>query len=201
MQKSTKITVSVIALILILLILFVLFFHKAEAPKNVSESKTYVDISSGISLQAPNGLNYQSSSNGLSLVFATTSPYAHTHLLQEIRIDIDLPSKECLESDGGPVSSTSTVVINGVSFERETWSGVGLGNLYQGIDYKTVRDDGYCYRVSFFTHSTNGEGFYTDNQAQIKTVDAQQAVDIKNLFALFDQIAGTIKFSSDKVKF
>lgn len=145
-------------------------------------------------MRAPADLTLASTTSGLSLVFATTTPYVHTHLLHELRIDIAAPAVDCVSTEDGVVGSSTIIAINGVNFERERWSGAGLGNLYQGIDYTTVRNS-LCYRVTLFTHSTNGEGFYTDNPVQIQKIDALQAADIRDLFALFDQIAGTIKFT------
>jgi hypothetical protein len=198
-NKFIKIIVGVIALVMVAVLIYVLFFDKAQAPQNSNQSipstwVTYTDTGSGITLHAPANLVLAISSTGLSLIFATTTPYVHTHLLHELRIDIDAPAIDCVSTGDGVIGSSTIVAINGVNFEREEWSGVGLGNLYQGIDYTVVRN-GLCYQVTLFTHSTNGEGFYTDDQAQIKKIDALQATDIKNLFSLFDQIAGTIKFT------
>lgn len=200
MKTYTKIIVYLVVLTAVAVVVYATIFRKAEAPQSVNVNQstpsswvTYNNTRSGVSLQAPAGLTIATSSSGLSLIFATTTPYVHTHLLHELRIDIDNPAIDCVSTNGGDVSSSTIVVINGVNFERETWSGVGLGNLYQGIDYVTVRN-GSCYRIGLFTHSTNGEGFYTDDQVQIKKIDALQAMDIKDLFALFDQVAGTIEF-------
>jgi hypothetical protein len=115
-------------------------------------------------------------------------------LLHELRIDIVTPAVDCVSVGGGVIGTSTTVVINGVNFERENWSDVGAGNLYQGIDYTTIRN-GLCYQVTLFTHSTNGEGFYGSDADQIKKIDALQAMDIRSLFALFDQVARTIKFT------
>jgi hypothetical protein len=201
MKKLTKIIIGIIVLIIVAVLVYVVFFKKAQAPQDINPNQsipsswvTYNDSVSGISLKAPAGLTVATSSTGLSLVFATTTPYVHTHLLHELRIDIATPAVDCISTNSDSVSSSTPAAINGVDFERETWSGVGLGNLYQGIDYTVVRN-GLCYRVGLFTHSTNGEGFYSNDPVQIKKIDALQAMDMRAMLALFDQIAGTIKFA------
>ena len=191
MKKLLRIFGGTALLVLIAVFVYMSFFNKVEAPQGW---QNYADTVSGITLQAPVGLTVATSTSGLSLIFATTSPYVHTHLLHELRIDIATPAVDCVSTEGGYIGTSTKVTINGIIFERQNWDDVGAGNLYQGIDYTAVVG-GSCYRVSLFTHSTNGEGFYTDNAEQIKKVDAQQAADIKALFALFDQVAGTIRFT------
>lgn len=201
MKNTTKVVIGLILAIMIALVIFAWFFDRAQAPQVVvpvqtipANWKIYNDPVSGVSLQAPSGLTLATSSTGLSLIFATTTPYVHTHLLQELRIDIATPATDCVSTESGLISATSTKIINGISFERGTWGEAAAGNLYQGIDYTTIRN-GLCYRVGLFTHSANGEGLYGSDPDQIKKVDALQAIDIQDLFALFDQIATTIKFT------
>jgi hypothetical protein len=201
MKKLTKVIIGLVVLVVIAVLIYVLFFEKAEAPQVVLPNQpipsswvTYTDTNSGISLQAPASLTIASTTNGLSLIFATTTPYVHTHLLHEVRVDIATPAVDCVSTDGGVIGTSTRVAINGVNFERENWSDIGAGNLYQGADYTTIRN-GLCYRVGLFTRSTNGEGFYSNDPVQIQKIDALQAIDIKDLFALFDQVAETIKFT------
>lgn len=191
MKKLFRIFEGVALLVLISIFVYVSFFNKAEAPQGW---QTYSDSVSGITLQAPVGLTVATSTSGLSLIFATTTPYVHTHLLHELRIDIATPAVDCVSTEGDYVGVPTNVAVNGVVFERQEWDGVGAGNLYRGIDYTAVKG-GSCYRVSLFIHSTNGEGFYTNDAEQIKKVDAQQAADIKALFAFFDQIIETVRFT------
>jgi len=192
MGKTTKIIAGVIVVIIAVLAGYVLFFEKAQAPEVVWQ--TYTDTASGVSLQAPAGLAVSTSTSGLSLNFATTTPYVHTHLLHELRIDIATPDVDCISTQSGLISTTTTKVINGVNFERGSWGEAAAGNLYEGIDYTTIRNN-LCYRIGLFTHSANGEGLYGGTPEQIKKIDALQAADIKDLFALFDQIATTIRFT------
>ncbi len=210
MKNTTKIIVALILAIIVAFAVYALFFEKAQAPQvdNINTSvptdwQTYTDPSTGISLQAPADFTVEnhdpafSDANLFLLVIPTTTPYVNTHLLHEALIAIDPATTTCStevsEMDGRPASSTQAT-INGVDFTRTPTGGVGAGNIYQGIDYTTNRNS-LCYRVTLFTHSTNGEGFYSNDPVQIKKIDALQAIDIKELFMLFDQIALTIKFT------
>lgn len=200
MKKSTKIIIATIVLILVIVAFYVIIFEEVEAPQAILPNQSipadwiaYRDDNSGVTLKAPRGLILATSSTGLSLIFSTTTPYVNTHLLHELRIDIATPAVDCVSTGESMVGTSTKVVINGLDFEKQNWSGVGLGNLYQGVDYTIIRNS-MCYQVSLFTHSTNGEGFYTNDATQIAKVDAQQKLDIDALFKLFDQVAGTIKF-------
>ena len=200
MKNTTKIVIAVIVAIILAIVVYVMFFDEVKAPQVVVPGQTipanwvtYSDPKTGINIQAPSGLMSTSTDVGFSLIFATTTPYVHTHLLHELRIDINNFGTDCPAVED-QVSTTTVVVVNGVNFERQNWSGVGAGNLYQGINY-TTGVSGSCYRISLYTHSTNGEGFYTNDQVQIKKIDALQVIDIRDLFALFDQIATTVKFT------
>jgi hypothetical protein len=206
MNKLTKIIIGLVILIIVIGLIYVLFFEKAQAPQNVNINqsiptswKIYTDTISGISLRVPADFTAENHNSAFSdanlflLVIPTSTPYVHTHLLHEALIAIDVPTTTCPVEEQDIFASSTQANINGVSFTRTTTEGVGAGNIYQGIDYTTTRS-GLCYRISLFTHSTNGEGFYSNDPVQIKKVDALQAMDIKDLFSLFDQIARTIKF-------
>jgi len=202
MKTLAKVIVGIVAVLVVMGLVYVLFFEKAEAPLTPSDWAVYTESISGISFRAPisfnvvnNGKSVFTGADVFSLIIPTTTPFVNTHLLHEARIDIDTPTTTCVQSETLEGSASSTqVTINGVKFARLLTGGVGAGNLYQGIDYTTTRNN-LCYRVSLFTHSTNGEGFYTGDAAQIAQVAAQQAKDISALFKLFDQIVTTIKFT------
>ena len=207
MSKSTKIIIGILVAMAVALVILLVFFDKAQAPQNTvinqpipSDWQTFTDPISGISLQAPSdltatsGINIFSGTKTFSLIIPTTTPYVNTHLLHEARIDVDTPTTTCAEQPQNGQASSTQVTIDGVIFTRILTGDVGAGNLYQGIDYTTTRN-GFCYSVSLFTHSTNGEGFYTNDKIQIQKIDALQKIDIQDLFTLFDQSASTIKFT------
>ncbi len=210
MKTLTKIILGIIVIAIVVAVVYAMFFGKAGAPTIDNASgipsswKTYTVKSYDLSLQAPADFKLiinQGLADGNDPIYnptfflniPTTTPYFHTHLINESYVLVDQGDVACSQSNA-EVTSSNQVTINGTTFTRTTTSGVGAGQLYQGIDYATTKN-GTCYRIFLFTHSTNGEGFYTDNAAQIKQVDAQQAQDMTALFKLFDQIAGTIKFS------
>ena len=210
MKILTKVIVGIVAILVVVGLVYILFFEKVGAPtihENVSQIssdwKTYTDPVTNLSLQAPADFSVKKHNSEYSfadlflLEIPTTTPYVHTHLVHLALIGINTPGYTCATAENyGPFASTTQFIINGVSFTRTANNGVGAGNLYQTIDYSTNRN-GLCYNVGLYIHSTNGEGFYTDDAAQIAQVDAQQKADITALFKLFDQIASTIKFTKN----
>ena len=209
MKTLTKFVIGIILAFIVATFVWALFFGRAGAPtinKVVSSGVpadwvTYTDPNDYLSIKAPadfkvtQGHIMFSQQSPLRLIVPTTTPYFHTHLTDEVYVQVDWDDVACYEaSNQNGIIATTSVQIDGVIFERRTTSDVGAGQLYQGVDYMTTKN-GVCYNVFLFTHSTNGEGFYTDNAAQIARVDAQQKADITALFKLFDQVAGTIKFT------
>jgi murein DD-endopeptidase MepM/ murein hydrolase activator NlpD len=65
-----------------------------------------------------------------------------------------------------PLGSTSiletseTVVINGISFLKETGGDAGAGNIHQWVAYSTLRDNA-CVSLDFILHSLNPGNFAT----------------------------------------
>lgn len=59
---------------------------------------------------------------------------------------------DCYASFNGGENSSSTVVINGITFHKIDESGAGAGNYYDGVRYATVKGDS-CYNVALFMHS------------------------------------------------
>jgi hypothetical protein len=61
---------------------------------------------------------------------------------------------QCLTADasGGPITATSSVVINGIHFTVFTSTGVGAGNYYETTSYRTLHA-GKCYAMEYTIHS------------------------------------------------
>jgi hypothetical protein len=155
--------------------------------------KTYSFAQSNLTLRAPTDFAEQTVSDGVELVIPTTTPYFRTNLTHEAYIEIYLPTTTCVKN-GDVYSSQATTTFNGISYSRGVWSGAGAGNLYQGIDYTTSRN-GLCQEITLYTHGTDGEGFYTGDQALIQKDDSEQKQDMANIFNLADQIMGTVTLS------
>ena len=52
------------------------------------------------------------------------------------------------------LTKTTPVTIAGKTFQRATWSGVGAGNLYEGVSYFGAKDAG-CLLMTGYLHSCN----------------------------------------------
>jgi membrane-bound inhibitor of C-type lysozyme len=78
----------------------------------------------------------------------------------------------CLEATNGEVAA-GTVVINGLTFDKFTFSSPGAGNLYDTTSYRLVRDN-QCYAIEYTIHSTQlanypaSMGIKAFNQATIQ---------------------------------
>lgn len=57
-------------------------------------------------------------------------------------------------SAGGPEYNVGEANINGIDFVRSERTGVGLGNAYQQIFYRTTHN-GVCYEIIFHMHSSS----------------------------------------------
>ena len=86
----------------------------------------------------------------------------------------------CRTSLSGVVQSSETVLLNGISFLKETGMDGAAGNLYDWVAYSTVRDTA-CISLGFTLHSLNPGAFPTP--PVIFDKDAESAV--------FGQIAAT----------
>lgn len=78
------------------------------------------------------------------------------------------------------VSSSETVLINGISFLKEVGGDAAAGNLYQFVAYSTLRDN-ICVSLSFVLHSLNPGNFSTPPPAFDYAVES----------AVFGQIVST----------
>ena len=194
-MKKSSLTTLIIAVIAIIIIFFIFRPETSHSPITTLGANwtTFHDPISGSSFDAPKDFTEIPANSGYILQIATTTPYFNTHLINEAYIKIDAPSAVCVESDLVPKSTSTSVTIAGQTFTRVETSDVGAGQLYRCIEYTTTRG-GNCYKISLFTHSTNGEGFYSNNAAQIAQVDAAHAADMAHIFGLFDQIVATVRF-------
>ncbi|MFA5062047.1 MAG: hypothetical protein WC526_02790 [Patescibacteria group bacterium] len=59
---------------------------------------------------------------------------------------------DCYASFNGGENSSSTVTINGITFNKIDESGAGAGNYYEDVRYAVVKGDS-CYNVALFMHS------------------------------------------------
>ncbi len=125
---------------------------------------------------------------------APIKSYFRTILADEAYFTAYAPTSTCPVSEGETFSATSTIkTSDGLAINKVSWSGVGAGQLYKGVDY-TILKSGLCYKLSLYTHSANGAGFYFNDATMIKNTDATHSEDMANFVALVDTIVTTFKF-------
>jgi hypothetical protein len=66
---------------------------------------------------------------------------------------------------GGDETVVGEVNIGGIPFVHSEAVGLGAGNAYEQTYYRTVQE-GYCYEVTFFVHSTNIGNYPPDSGVQ-----------------------------------
>ncbi len=55
---------------------------------------------------------------------------------------------------GGPETVLGETTVNGVDFTKSEATGVGAGNIYEQVYFRTVYD-GSCYEITYFVHYGN----------------------------------------------
>lgn len=126
-----------------------------------------------------------------SVYFISGRPF---QLTSEANLSLYKPQGACSTSQGSRVIDEADIRAGNVVFKKQSWSDVGAGQLYKGVDYTTIKG-GLCYRVSLFTHSANGAGLFTNDQAEIKRIEDENKMEMQNLFSTSDQIVSTFKFT------
>jgi murein DD-endopeptidase MepM/ murein hydrolase activator NlpD len=81
------------------------------------------------------------------------------------------------------LETSGTVIINGITFLKETGQDAGAGNLHQWIAYSTARDN-VCVSLDFVLHSLNPGNFPTP----------PPVFDFGTEAAVFEQIVGTYRW-------
>lgn len=109
--------------------------------------------------------------------------YFRTDLPRDIHLTVYSPSKTCTYLQRESISVGSLVAKNNVLFSKNEFVDVGVGQLYRGLYYTTMKD-GECYVIELFTHSTNGAGLLTDNLDEIKRLDSLHAEDMEKFSCL-----------------
>ncbi|RPI93661.1 MAG: hypothetical protein EHM40_09075, partial [Chloroflexi bacterium] len=70
------------------------------------------------------------------------------------------PCQSPLSSTSRPGSPTETVVINGISFLKQTGGDAGVGHLHEWVGYSTTHNN-TCISMDFMLHSLNAGNFET----------------------------------------
>jgi len=86
------------------------------------------------------------------------------------------------ESGGGPEQVIGEEVINGYTFVHSTSDGAGAGNYYQQEIFRMV-NNGVCYEVIYFMHSTNVGNYPAGTVAEFNRDALMQK--FNNIFSTF----------------
>ena len=93
---------------------------------------------------------------------------------------------DCYDNFSGGPATTSTVVMNGVTYRVASFSGAGAGNFYETKSYHTVHG-GACWVVEYTIHSSQ-IGNYPP-EYKLMPFDRAKAVQV------LDRMIGTFKFT------
>jgi hypothetical protein len=77
---------------------------------------------------------------------------------------------------GGPESVLGEASVNGVNFTKSEATGVGAGNIYEQVYYRTVHN-GSCYEVTYFVHYGNIGNYPPDTVTEFDRTALYQQLD------------------------
>ncbi|HSB02640.1 MAG TPA: CARDB domain-containing protein, partial [Anaerolineales bacterium] len=98
------------------------------------------------------------------------------------------PCQSPLSASSPPGSPTETVVINGISFLKQTGGDAGAGNLHEWVAYSTLKNND-CISIDFVLHSLNPDNFATPIPVFDKAAES----------AVFAQVMSTFTWSSSPI--
>lgn len=152
----------------------------ASIPNGASWA-TYCSPSYGFGFRYPPGtLNHTEQFDQIALPFAPG-----TNLVEKLlAVVVKEGATDCSAANASPYQdngpTSEMVTFNGVPFKKESYAGVGAGNLYESVTYSTLRGQ-TCLGLTFTLHSGNLGNYATPPAAFDK--DAESAV--------FEQIMAT----------
>jgi hypothetical protein len=139
-----------------------------DPPGTVSQTFDYADPQGRFTLSysddfAPayyNGGEITKTAPAISLQYIDTEQFSSTNL-GEVYFFIgwsDDPQQvsTCTQpaSLGGPEAVLGETTVNGINFTKSEATGVGAGNVYEQVYYRTVHN-GSCYEITYFVHYGN----------------------------------------------
>jgi hypothetical protein len=183
------------------------FSQMAYAPtiqndqNNISGSaadwKTYQDKASGFSFQYPSDFSLRDDPDTGSVILdVPVKNYFKTKLMGVANVTIHPIGNNCPESEGERFDATTTIRSRAGDFRRVSWSGIGAGNLYEGVEYTLIKDN-LCYALTLFMDSANDPGVYPDYDTpeKIAVTSAQEATDKGAFTNLIDKMVSTFTFN------
>lgn len=154
-----------------------------------SVSNVYDDTDIGYSIVVPSGWTILKNTDVTTAEYtvegtAFIAPADMTGTtLNEARFHIaQIPSCPVPSVSG---STSETIEIDGIDFQRTSWSGVGAGNLYEGYTYTAPTNDA-CIVLTGFLHSCNLGVDCGENHSA--------PFDTQAYFSTFDTMARSMKF-------
>lgn len=157
----------------------------AETPLPTPQQMTYHDDKVGFSIQYH--LTWKESNAGdYPIVFSLTAAPGTTLISKSMEINVMENATDCKEttysSDTG-TTSPQNVTTNGISFLKESGSGIGAGNIYDWTSYSTMKGNA-CINLTFVLHSANSGVYSTEPAPFDKAVES----------AIFDPLVNKFQF-------
>jgi hypothetical protein len=195
-MKKNKILAIVAVVIGVSLVVWG-FTHKETTEIKVGREDWMIYKGEGYTLDHPKDFVLTTTTNGDELIIPVKN-YFSTILASEANLTLNDPAPTCPQSQGETFSATTTLTTSSnVKLNKHKWSGVGAGQLYQGVDY-SIEKDRKCYQFSLFTHSANGAALYYSDEAQIREVNKTQKKEMEEFLILIDEIAKSFQFTNNE---
>lgn len=127
-----------------------------------SDWLTYTNSAYGFQFKYPPQAQISNQTNNslrMDLPFTPGTNLREKYLEMAVRENVS-PCRSPLSHISPPGSPETTVVINGISFLRQTGGDGGVGHLREWIGYSTVRNNA-CISMDFILHSLHAGNFET----------------------------------------
>ncbi|NTU56279.1 MAG: hypothetical protein HGA79_08520, partial [Anaerolineales bacterium] len=118
----------------------------------------------------------------INLPFQPGTNLREKYLQVNVRENVT-PCQSPLSDTSPPGSPTETVVINGISFFKQTGGDAGVGHLHEWVGYSTLKNT-TCISMDFVLHSLNAGNFATPPPEFDKAAES----------AVFKQMMSTFTF-------
>ena len=143
----------------------------------------YTNPTYGFEFQYPSQsqiIDQSSNSLKMNLPFTPGTNLREKYLQMTVIENAD-PCQSPLSSTSPPGSPTETVVINGISFLKQTGGDAGVGHLHEWVGYSTLKNNA-CISMDFVLHSLNAGNFETPPPVFDKAAESVVFTQMMNTF-------------------
>lgn len=164
---------------------------------DTSSWQTYLNYELGFSMEYPNNVTADDTSDPGTVTFTFPTSYFSTVMKDTDSVSVAV-SATCTPvtsySDQEPSLPSQTAIINGVTFVENQQADIGAGNHDARTIYDTDQNSS-CYRITSSEHGANDASFFgISDPAEIAEVNAAHQADADHVEAVADAMIQTFTF-------